>query len=60
MSRRYVIARADSSPVLTYPTGIALITIRAGRRYLATEDVVKQHPHLFAPVEPAPTTGQAA
>jgi hypothetical protein len=51
VSGECVIARADSSPILEFPTGIALITIFAGRRYLATEDVVKQHPELFRPVE---------
>jgi hypothetical protein len=61
MARDYVIAKADSSPILTFPSGIALITIRAGRRYLATDDVVKQHPHLFRPVErPAPATTERA
>lgn len=55
MSGKYVICKADSSPVLEFPTGIAILTVRAGRRYLAAEAVVKQHPHLFEfePLEPA-------
>jgi hypothetical protein len=50
VSGEYVIAKADASPILTFPTGIALITVYAGRRYLAADAVVKQHPELFVPV----------
>jgi hypothetical protein len=50
VSEKYVICKADSSPILEFPTGIAIITVRAGRHYLATDAVVKQHPELFVPV----------
>jgi hypothetical protein len=42
VSGEYVIAKADASPVLNFPTGIALITIYACRRYLAADAVVRQ------------------
>ena len=60
MASRYVIAKADSSPVLTFPTGIAIVTIHAGRRYLATDDVVKQRPDLFVGVPTAPPKAAGA
>jgi hypothetical protein len=56
----YVVAKADASPILTFPSGIALITIYAGRRYLAADAVVKQHPELFARIKPAAPTQPAA
>jgi hypothetical protein len=57
VSGEYVIAKADASPILTFPSGIALITISAGRRYLAADAGVRQHPQLFAPVQPKATDG---
>ena len=48
-----MICIADSSPILKFPPGhIVQQTVRAGRRYSAAEAVVKQHPHLFAPLGP--------
>jgi hypothetical protein len=40
-----------ASPILQFPSGIALITIYAGWRYLAADAVVQQHPELFVPVQ---------
>lgn len=55
MSGRYVICVADSSPTLRFPPGhIVQQTVRAGRRYLASEAVVKQYPELFRDVTPTP------
>jgi hypothetical protein len=54
MSSQYVICKADSSPILKFPTGIAVQTVRAGRRYSAAEAVVQQHPHLFREITPTP------
>jgi hypothetical protein len=51
VSDKYVIAKADSSPILEFPTGIAIMTVYAGRRYLAADAVVQQHPELFRPLE---------
>ena len=56
MSGDYVICKADASPILEWPGGIAILTIRAGRRYSTAEAVVKQHPHLFRPLETAAPT----
>jgi hypothetical protein len=58
VSGKYVIAKADASPIPQFPTGVALLTIRAGRRYSTAEAVVKQHPHLFREI--TPTTEKAA
>jgi hypothetical protein len=58
MSGRYVICKADSSPILRFPTDIAVQTVRAGRLYSTAEAVVKQHLHLFRP--DTPTTEKAA
>ena len=52
MSGEYVICKADASPILQWPGGIAILTIRAGRRYSTEEAVVKQHPELFTALEP--------
>lgn len=52
MSGEYVTCKAGSSPILRFPTGIAVQTVRAGRRYSTAEAVVKQHPHLFRPLTP--------
>jgi hypothetical protein len=52
VSREYVIAIADASPIMEFPTGIEMLTIRAGRRYSTAEAVVKQHPELFSPMTP--------
>jgi hypothetical protein len=52
VSAEYVIAKADASPILEFPTGIALITVFAGQRYVAADAVVKQYPELFVPYRP--------
>ena len=54
MSSEYVIAIADASPIMEFPTGIEMLTIRAGRRYSTADAVVKQRPDLFRPVAPTP------
>ena len=55
MAREHVICKVDASPILRFPSGIAILTVHAGRRYSTAEDVVRQHPHLFRPVEQLPT-----
>jgi hypothetical protein len=56
MSGRYVRC-IDNTPTgwvtLQFPTGSVVQALHLGRRYLATEAVVKQHPERFEPIEPA-------
>jgi hypothetical protein len=44
--------RPNGWVTLQFPSGSVAMGLHLGGRYLATDPVVKQHPHRFRPVTP--------